>query len=118
MQLRVDEIRGLVPDGPGTDNPVDLLSRGIDCCELGTSVLQSNGPKWLTGFEGLQNRKEIAEDEACLIQVLARDREIATTALAMNSDPTMLGDIILSEAFSNLNAFCELQHLFWGSLNY
>lgn len=45
MQLRVDEMRGLVPDGPGTDNPVDLLSRGIDCCELGTSVLQSNGPK-------------------------------------------------------------------------
>ena len=67
-QHRVDEIRKLVPEEcwnhrPGADNPAGLLSTGMDCRELETSVLWWNGPKWLTSFEGLENRKEIAEEQ-------------------------------------------------------
>ena len=56
MQHRVDEIRKLVPTDcwnhcPGPDNPVDILSRGMDCCDLTASTLWWNGPKWLTDFE-------------------------------------------------------------------
>ena len=87
VQHRVDEIRKLVPEEcwnhcPGADNPADLLSRGMDCRELENSVLWWNGPKWLTSFEGLENRKEIAEEpvpEACLVEVRAKDRNTVTT---------------------------------------
>ena len=49
-------------------------------------------PKWLTSFEGLENRKEIAEDpvpEARLVEMRVKDRKTVTTALTMNSEPTM-----------------------------
>ena len=45
-------------------------------------MLWWNGPKWLTSFEGLENRKEIAEEpvpEACLVEVRAKDRNTVTT---------------------------------------
>jgi len=86
VQHRVDEIRKLVPEEcwnhcPGADNPADLLSRDVDSRELETSVLWWNGPKWLTSFEGLENRKEIAEEpvpEACLVEMTAKDRKTVT----------------------------------------
>ena len=68
-------------------------------------MLWWNGPKWLTSFEGLENRKDIAEEpvpEACLVEMRVKDRKIVTTALAMNSEPAMLCNIIQCEAFSNL----------------
>ena len=109
FQHRVDEIRKLVPvecwnHCSGADNLADLLSRGMDCRELATSVLWWNGPKWLTSFEGLENRKESAEEpvpKGCLVETKVKDRKIVTTALAMNSEPAMLCNIIQSEAFSN-----------------
>ena len=119
VQHRVDEIRKLVPEEcwnhcPGADNPADLLSRGMDCRELENSVLWWNGPKWLTSFEGLENRKEIAEEpvpEACLVEMRVKDRKTVTTALAMNSEPTMLCNIIQSEAFSNLGRLLRVTAL-------
>ena len=101
VQHRVDEIRKLVPEEcwnhcPGADNPADLLSRGMDCRELETSVLWWNGPKWLTSFEGLENRKEMAEEpvpEACLVKMRVKDRKTVTTALAMNSLCLCLSEI-------------------------
>ena len=77
----------------------------MDSRELETSVLWWNGPKWLASFEGLENRKDIAEEpvpEAYLVEMRAKDRKIVTTALAMNSEPAMLCNIIQCEAFSNL----------------
>ena len=68
-------------------------------------MLWWNGPKWLTSFEWLKNRKEIAEGpvpEACLVEMTAKDRKAVTPALTMNSEPAMLCNIIQSEAFSNL----------------
>ena len=68
-------------------------------------MLWWNGSKWLTSFERLENRKEIAEEpvpEACLVEVRAKDRKTVTTALAMKSKPAMLCNVIQSEAFSNL----------------
>ena len=68
-------------------------------------MLWWNGPKWLSSFKGLEDRKEIAEEpvsEACLVEMRAKDRKIVTTAPAMNSEPAMLCNIIQSEAFSNL----------------
>ena len=62
-------------------------------------------PKWLTSFEGFENRKEIAEDpvaETHLVEMRVNDRKTGTTALAMNSEPAMLCNIIQCEAFSNL----------------
>ena len=69
-------------------------------------------PKWLTSFEGFENRKEIAEDpvaETHLVEMRVKDRKTGTTALAMNSEPAMLCNIIQSEAFSSLGRSCELQ---------
>ena len=68
-------------------------------------MLWWNGPKWLASFEGLENRKDIVEEpvpEACLVEMRAKDQKIVTTALAMNSEPAMLCNIIQCEAFSNL----------------
>ena len=57
MQHCVDEIRKLVPTDcwnhcPGPDNLADILSRGMDCCDLSASASWWNGPKWLTDYEG------------------------------------------------------------------
>ena len=119
VQHLVDEIRKLVPEEcwnhcPGADNPADLLSRGMDCRELENSVLWWNGPEWLTSFEGLENRKEITEEqvpEACLVEMRAKDRKTVTTAFAMNSEPAMLCNIIQSEAFSNLGRLLRFTDL-------
>ena len=57
-----------------------------------------NGPKWLTGFEGLENRREIEEElvpEACLVEMRLKDRKTVTTALAMNSEPATLCNIVI-----------------------
>ena len=65
-------------------------------------------------FRGLENRKEIAEDpvpEECLVQTRAMDRKTVTTALAMNSEPVMLCNIIQSEAFSNLGRLLRVDSL-------
>ena len=50
LQHRVDEIRKLVPTDcwnhcPGPDNPADILSRGMACCDLTACTLWWNGPK-------------------------------------------------------------------------
>ena len=77
-----------------------------------TSALWFKGPKWLTSFEGLDNLKEIAEEpvpETCLVEMREKDRKIVTTALAMNSELAMLGNIIQSKALVVLDASCELQ---------
>ena len=82
MQHRVDEIRKLAPEEcwnhcPGADNLPDLLSRGIDCRQLETSVLWWNGPKWPTSLVGLENRKKIVEEpvyEACLAEIRGKVR--------------------------------------------
>ena len=71
-------------------------------------MLWWNGPKWLTSFEGLEYRKEIATEsvlEACLVKMRMKDRKTVTTDLALNSEPAMLCIIIQSEVF------CILGHL-------
>ena len=73
-----------------------------------------NGPKWLTSFEGLKNRKEIKEGpvpEVCLVEMRPKDLKTATTALAMNSEPAMLCKIIQSKAFSNLGRLLRVTAL-------
>ena len=78
-------------------------------------MLWWNGPKWLTSFEGLENRKDIAEEpvpEACLVEMRVKDRKIVTTALAMNSEPAMLCNIIHLKPSVILDVSCELQPLF------
>ena len=117
VQHRIDEIS--VPEEcwnhyPGAGNPADLLSRGIDCRELETSVLWWNGLKWLTIFEGLENRKEIVEEpapEAFFVEMRVKDGKIVTTALAVNGEPAMLCNIIQSEAFSNLGRLLRVTAL-------
>ena len=62
-------------------------------------MLWWNGPKWLTSFEGLENRKEMAEEpvpEACLVKMRVKDRKTVTTALAMNSLCLCLSEIDMS----------------------
>ena len=76
-------------------------------------------PKWLTSFEGLENRKEIAEDpvpEARLVEMRVKDRKTVTTALAMNSEPAMLCNIIQSEAFSSLGRLLRVTALVLKSI--
>ena len=41
----------------------------------------------------------------------AKDRKIVTTALAMNSEPAMLRNVIQSEAFSNLGRLLRVTAL-------
>jgi len=62
VQHRGDEIRKLVPAEcwkhcPGTDNPADLPSRGVDCRELEANTLWWNGSKWLTSSESPDTAK-------------------------------------------------------------
>ena len=79
-----------------------------------TSVLWWNGLKWLTIFEGLENRKEIVEEpapEAFFVEMRVKDGKIVTTALAVNGEPAMLCNIIQSEAFSNLGRLLRVTAL-------
>ena len=67
VQHRVDEIRRLVPTDcwnhcPGPDNLVDILSRGMDCCDLTASALWWNGPKWLTDSVGPDEPNKFDEE--------------------------------------------------------
>jgi len=50
---RVEEIRQLLPTDvwahvPGTDNPADLASRGVNPLSLASSALWWNGPTWIS----------------------------------------------------------------------
>ena len=77
-------------------------------------MLWWNSRKWLISFEGLENRKEIAEEpvpEACLVEMRVKDQRTVTTALAMNSEPAMLCNIIQSETFSNLGRLLRVTAL-------
>ena len=77
-------------------------------------MLWWNGPKWLTSFEGLENRKEIAEEPvpaACLVEMRAKDRKTVTNALVMNSEPAMMCNNIQSKAFSNLGRLLRVTAL-------
>ena len=83
VQHRMDEIRKLVPTDcwnhcPGPDNPADILSRGMDCCDLTASALWWNGPKWLTDSEGPDEPNKSDEEllpEGCLAEMKAKDRK-------------------------------------------
>ena len=115
VQHRVDEIRKLVPEEcwnhcPGSDNPADILSRGMDSRDLATSTLWWNGPKWLIDSEGSEEPTKLDEEllpeeqEECLSEMKAKDRmaELAgdLSALTVNSQPILLNNVVDCRAFS------------------
>ena len=123
VQHRVDEIRKLVPAEcwkhcPGTDNPADLPSRGVDCCKLEANTLWWNGPKWLTSSESLDTANALNKEllpEECLTEMKASDQRVALTgdlsALTVNSEPALLSNVLQCEAFSSLERLLRVTAL-------
>ena len=123
VQHRVDEIRKLVPTDcwnhcPGPDNPADILSRGMDCCDLTASALWWNGPKWLTDSEGPDEPNKSDKElllEGCLAEIKAKDRkaELAgdLSALTVNCQPASLNTTIECKAFSCLRRLLRVTAL-------
>ena len=63
---RVAEIRKLLPPDiwahvPGTDNPVDLASRGVNPLSLASSALWWNEPTWISSQEEVREVEDLSE---------------------------------------------------------
>ena len=123
VQHRVDEIRKLVPAEcwnhcPGSENPADILSRGMNSRELAASTLWWNGPKWLINPEGSEETNKFDVElppEECLAEMKAKDRKAELvgdlSALTVNSQSTSLGNVIDCRAFSCLERLLRVTAL-------
>ena len=116
---RVAEIRQLLPTDiwahvPGTDNPADLASRGVNPLLLASSALWWNGPSWLSSQEEVREVEDVTEmtppPPECVKEMKVqaqRDLEESASLLVTNTPEVDIAHIINCEDYSDFTNCVE-----------
>ena len=117
---RVAEIRQLLPTDvwahvPGTDNPADLASRGVNPLSLASSALWWNGPTWISSREEVREVEDVSEmiqpPPECVKEMKVqaqRDLEESASLIVTNTPEVGVAHIINCEDYSDFSKLCRV----------
>ena len=113
MQHRVVEIRAILPNDcwrhcPGTENPVDLPSRGLTPMELALSGLWASGPKWLGEKSTDSPPPEISMPEGCTTELRVKDQPQTINFLATSENAPDLSAAIDCRKYSSIQKLLKV----------
>ena len=116
---RVAEIRQLLPPDiwahvPGTDNPANLASRGVNPLSLASRALWWNGPTWISSQEEVREVEDLSEmippPPECVKEMKVqaqRDLEESALLLVTNTPEVDVAHIINCEDYSDFSNCVE-----------
>ena len=100
---------------PGTDNPADLASRGVNPLSLASSALWWNGPTWLSSQEEVREVEDVSEmippPPECVKEMKVqaqRDLEESASLLVTITPEVGVAHIINCEDYSDFSKLCRV----------